>query len=132
MVKNGQKIGFSDYCGKFNLLMCNCFCLKSCSIMFFTILRKPHVQENSASRVMDRNAVVPIRLLDLSNLNISRTTWPILIILYMVSIKSSEEYIEYVIGMANYQVASLSLCSRPIRLLDFSKLYISRTTWPLG
>ena len=43
-MKNGQKMGFSDYCGKYSPLMCNFFRLKSCNIMFFTILRKPHVQ----------------------------------------------------------------------------------------
>ena len=57
MLKNTPKMVFFGFCKKFSSLMCRFFGIKRCSIIVFTILRKPHVWEKSGSRVMLKNAL---------------------------------------------------------------------------
>ncbi len=55
--KNGPKMWFFLFLSKSCPLMCIFLCLKSCSIMFFTILRNPHVQEKSGSPIKAQKAL---------------------------------------------------------------------------
>ena len=55
--KIGLKMWFFMFILKFCPLMCIFFWLKSFRITFFTILRKPHVRENSGSRNMAQKAL---------------------------------------------------------------------------
>ena len=57
MPQNSPKIGFFEFFEKFSSLMCQFFGFKRCTIIVFTILRKPHVREKSGSQIMPKKAL---------------------------------------------------------------------------
>jgi len=126
MPKSTPKIGFFGFWTKFSPLMCQFFGFKRCTIILFTILRKPHIREKSGSRViykmLSANQIVgklrhKVKFFKSLLTYISKTIWDTRFIIGM-QLDINKSYI-LVMSVSLVLVrfsCNTQKCSRPIRL----------------